>query len=94
MQHYQAITKAATLMARSNGAINRHRTEADFLDKLALVMMHSPHDLDAIDKFLASRTDDQLLTIVDGERTEMEAELIGAPVATDMLLNDVFENAL
>lgn len=94
MKHHPNIYKASAHMARSNGGINRFRTEDDFKDALAKVMMHSPHDLDAIDQWLSTRTDAQIETLVDGEQSEMQRELEGAPPGTDMLLNDIFEDAV
>lgn len=94
MKHHQNIYKAALHMARSNGGINRHRTEDEFMHDYAKVLMHTPHDLDPIDAWLATRTPEQIETLVDGERADMQRELEGAPAGTDMLLNDIFDDAV
>jgi hypothetical protein len=94
MTHYAGITRAATWMARSNGGINRDRSEQRFLDDLALVLMHTPHELEPIDRWLAEKSDAEVETIVDGEEREMQSALESAPPGTDMLLNDIFENAI
>ena len=91
---YSAIANAAVEMARCNGGINRYRTEKAFLYDLGLLLDHSPHDLPAINEWLKSRSDEQLLTIVDGEQSDQEAEMASAPAGADMLLNDIFDSVI
>lgn len=91
---YAALTNAAVTMARCNGGINRNRSENAFRYDLGLLLDHSPHDLAAIDKWLATRSDEQILTLVDGDERDQQTELAGAPDGIDMLLNDIFESVV
>jgi hypothetical protein len=94
-QHrYPSLVAAAIEMARYNGGINRCRTERQFLNDLSRVLEHSPHNIAAIDAWLATKNSDEILMIVDGERNEMPAAIVDAPPGTDMLLEDIFDRAV
>lgn len=92
-QHYFAIEKTALLMARCNGGINIYRGEADVLEALQLVLMNATYDVNPINDWLATLDDELLLTVVDGEETEMNAALASGPPHTQELLLAIFEDA-
>lgn len=93
------VSKAIVLMERCNGGVNRYRTEADVLRAIGKAIPQ--HGLDiafnlaAIDKYLASLSDDDLLNVVDGDQDERKAFMkkTDAPDGTDELLEFFFDNA-
>lgn len=94
---FPGIAKAALEMAFANGGVNRHRREVDVLKDLEGVLAFSgvdmAMDLTAISAWLDTLADDHLLVVADGEETEMQNLLVGAPAGTDELLNEIFHHA-
>jgi hypothetical protein len=86
-------------MAACNGGINRVRPESDFLraaEPIVFALAHAPEDMAAIEQWLATLTEDERLTIADGEYTESQALLAKAPCGPflDAILNHVFDEAV
>lgn len=100
IESYPNLRAAYILMERCNGGINRDRSEEQALRESDPVIgadgvYHA--DLVAIDQWLGTLTDDDLLTFVDGE--ESAAAVIAAfggdaGALAHGLLNDLFDGEL
>jgi hypothetical protein len=93
---HPGIARAALEMSYANGGINRDRSEADVLSDLNVtlaIVEGFKLDLGAIDKWLGGLSEDDLLTVVDGEETETDALTAKAPAGTQSLLNAIFHGA-
>lgn len=88
------IRRACLLISRSNGGINRDRSEARVLREMQhfLDLCAYRDELPAIDTWLGTLTPEQFETVCDGEMSEADAILVTAPVFTNTLLNDYFED--
>jgi len=92
---FPGIMKAAVLMAGCNGGINRDRPECDFREEVRTLLDPKPgHELAAIDAWLDSLSDHDLLTAVDGEQLEMRTLLSSSPHGTHSLLFEIFEQVV
>ncbi|CAB4167986.1 hypothetical protein UFOVP860_76 [uncultured Caudovirales phage] len=95
---YPGIERAALEISYDNGGINRERSEASMLHELRQFLASSAvpvTDMQAINDWLTALSDDDLLTVCCGECGEQASVLAvlgGAPVGTDALLNEIFEN--
>jgi hypothetical protein len=87
------IRKACLLISRSNGGINRYRSEETVLREFRNFCEARPYEdmLKAIDSWLGTLTPEQFETVCDGEMSEADAILESAPAFTDTFLNDWFE---
>jgi len=87
------IRRACLLISRSNGGINRGRSQERVLREMQRFLDMRPYrdDLPAIDSWLATLTPEQFETVCDGEMSEMDAILVNSPPWTNTLLNDYFE---
>lgn len=97
MDRYPGITKAAIEMARCAGGINRDRSERVVLNKLERFMASGidvAFNLPEIDAWLADLSDDDLLTAVDGEETDMETLCAKGPPGTHGFLHQIYANAI
>ena len=89
---FPGIAKAALLIAYDNGGINRHRTEREARDDLEKFLASQPNEiLPAIDAWLLSLPADSLELVCAGDQNEADKIMISAPLFTDKLLNDYFE---
>ncbi len=90
----ESIRKACLLISYSNGGVNRDRSEARVLREMQHFIDTRPYngELKAIDAWLGTLTADQLETVCDGEQSEMDAIMKGAPAFTETLLHDYFED--
>ena len=94
MRDYPSLTKAALLMARDSGAINRFRTERQAQNDIAKCLASQPDDvLRAIDEWLSGQSDDDLETICCGDQDEAALLMASAPPFTDQVLDELFEAA-
>jgi hypothetical protein len=81
-------------MAYDNGGINRDRSEARATRELRHFLDRVPFDravLAAIDAWLGTLSEEQMLIAVAGEETEMDALLASSPPFTGALLCAIFE---
>lgn len=92
------IEKAAELIARDNGGINRHRPVEDHKRELREYLAKGESDgpwyfahLADVDAWIGGLSDVQLETVCCGEQSEQQAALRGSPPGTDELLNAIFE---
>lgn len=87
MNHLPGIRRACLDMAQANGCVNRIEPTSVWLERAhtMLTTLHGP--LQPIDRWLNNLSDDDMRTVIDGEHSEMERVLKGAPVGTDALLN-------
>lgn len=87
------IKKACLLISRSNGGINRFRSEARVTREMQRFFDSRPYhdEIKNIDQWLGTLTEEQFETVCDGEMSEADAILLSAPVFTGTLLNDYFE---
>ena len=89
------IRRACLLISRSNGGINRDRSEARVLREMQRFLDMIPYrdELLPIDSWLGTLTPDQFETVCDGEQSEADSILENtyAPPFTSTLLNDYFE---
>lgn len=97
--HYKQLERAVVRMALCNGCINRDREEVALVDEFRDWLADQRYEavtLDAWCHWLGHLTEDQLDTLVDGEETEMEALVLGAPQPTLLhkFLDDVFNEVL
>ena len=83
------IEKALLFISRSTGEINRYHTEEDVLNRVALFLNNTPHDLQSIDRWIGTLNDDEFELLCDGDYTEMVASL-SPPRGTNELLDDWF----
>lgn len=93
---FPAIAKAALEMAYANDGVNRDRRERDVIRALRPILNDGAEiafDLSAIDAWPATLSDEQLLTVVDGEHQEAQALLSNSPPGTEALLSRIFEGA-
>jgi hypothetical protein len=101
------IRRAALEMAYDNGAINRERSEEDFLKRLEEWLSNSCATIDhsglrtsfiislnEIDAWLVGISDEAMLIICSGEEVDAKTALFKAPQGTDALLNAIFEEVL
>lgn len=91
------ICRAYIAMERCNGGINIHRSVADALAYLEKCIAKDGLDvamnLPAIDKYFADLSDEDLITVVDGEEYE-RAEFMArskAPDDADAFLQAMFD---
>ena len=87
------VYRACMLISRSNGGVNRTRSEKQVLHETRRFLDLLPYrdELPAIDAWLGKLTPEQFETVCDGEQSEADAILHDAPPFTDTLLNDYFE---
>lgn len=93
-QIYPGITRAAVEMAYDNGGVNRDRSEATVVRQLARFMDGigiEPWQLRDIDRWLTDLSEDDILTAVAGEETEMLELMRKGPPFAHKLLCDIFE---
>lgn len=88
------IRKACLLISRSNGGINRNRSESQVLREMQRFLDLSAYrdELPPIDAWLGTLTPEQFETVCDGEMSEADAILKDAPPFTNTLLGDYFED--
>lgn len=88
------IRKACLLISYSNGGVNRYRTETKVLREMQQFIDTRPYnsELKVIDAWLGTLTEGQLEIVCDGEQSEMDAIMKGAPAFTETLLHDYFED--
>lgn len=88
------IARATLEMSYCNGGVNRDRREKDVLEKLEPILAECDlaMDLPAISAWAVALSDDDMLTLVDGEESEQHHVLSDAPHGTDGLLNLIFDN--
>lgn len=93
---YPGIVRAALNMARCNGGINRYRSEKDCLRSLELLLAEASVALDlrAISEWLAALSEEDLLTVVDGDETEAAELVKSAPEGTQMFLDEIFNKVV
>jgi len=95
---YPGIAKAALEMAYCNGGVNRYRPEREVIAALDQRVLGGgidlAFDLRAIDRWLGALHYDDLQTAVDGEQSEMEQLIAGAPAGTEAVLNAIWEHAV
>jgi len=97
IETYPNLRSAYLLMERCNGGINRDRSEEQACRESDPVIgadgvYHD--DLVAIDAWLGTLSEDDLLTFVDGEETEVQAMASAggdAGLKAHGLLNDLFD---
>lgn len=91
---YPGIAKATLEMSYANGGVNRDRRERDVLEKLEPILAECDlaMDLPAISAWAAALSDEDMLTLVDGEESDQHHVLSDAPHGTDGLLNLIFDN--
>ena len=97
IETYPNIRNAYLLMERCNGGINRNRSEGQACRESDAVIgadgvYHD--DLVQIDVWLGTLSDDQILTFVDGEESEIEAIVkSGGDIGEKAhgLFNDLFD---
>lgn len=91
---YPGIAKAALEMSYCNGGVNRDRRERDVLKALEPILgeCNIAMDLPAISMWLGKLSDEDMLTLVDGEESEQHQIVTCAPHGTDGLLNLIFDN--
>lgn len=97
IETYPNLRAAYLLMERCNGGINRDRSEEQALRESDPIIgadgvYHD--DLVAIDQWLGTLSEDDLLTFVDGEETEvatLAASGGDAGAKAHGLLNDLFD---
>jgi len=89
------IRKACLFITRSNGGINRYRSEETVLREFDRFYETLPYRdlLQAIDAWLGTLMAEQFETVCDGEMSEADVILKNAPPFTETLLNDWFETA-
>ena len=89
---FPGIARAALEMSYANGGINRDRREKDALAKLESILAECDlaMDLPAISAWAMALSDDDMLTLVDGEESKQHAIVTRAPHGTDGLLNLIF----
>lgn len=92
---FPGIARATLEMSYCNGGINRERREKDVLEKLEplLIECDLAMDLPAISAWAMALSDEDMLTLVDGEESDQHAIVTCAPHGTDGLLNLIFDNA-
>jgi len=89
---WPGIECAMFLIALDNGGVNRDRPEQQVRREIRQWLAKQPADLlPAVDKWLASLSDDDLETVCAGEHTDAQALLASAPPFTDQLLNAYFD---
>ena len=88
------IRRACLLISRSNGGINRNRSQERVLREMQhfLDLLAYRDELPAIDAWLGTLTPEQFETVCDGEMSEADGILVTAPPFTNELLNDYFED--
>lgn len=88
------IRRACLLISRSNGGINRNRTQEQVLREMQKFLDLSPYrdELPGIDAWLGTLSPEDFETVCDGEMSEQDAILMTAPPFTNTLLNDYFED--
>lgn len=106
IEQYPSIKKAALLMARANGMINRATTEEEFLAQVNYVLLADgvdTGDLRRLDAWLEEldgqdqrEGSDKLLTLVDGEADEIAALCRSGPTNSEgrpltAIFDDIFE---
>lgn len=90
------LMRALETMSRCNGGINITRSREQFLAETELWLVLWPIknpdvDVDAIDAWISTLSDEDVLTLVDGEESESVAIAASAPRGTRELLADHFE---
>ena len=94
MIRHQGIERAALEIAFSNGAINRDRTERQFLRVVRdLISRHPQETLGPIDSWLMVIGYDEMELVCDGEESERAEFMAGSPPFTEALLQEIFEKA-
>lgn len=89
----EIIRRACLLISRSNGGINRDRSELKVLREMQHFLDLCPYrdEFPAIDAWLGTLTPEQFETVCDGEQTEADEIMADAPPFTNELLNNYFE---
>ncbi len=87
------IRKACLLISRSNGGINRDRSELKVLRELQQFIDSRPYhdELKPIDHWLGTLAPDDFETVCDGDQDEAEVITQAAPAFTEALLNEWFD---
>lgn len=91
---YPAVTRACLEVALDNGGINRGRSIAKQGKELERFLAGRPaEELDLVEPWLASLTEDELRTVAAGGQDEPETIKLmeRAPPFTDALLNAYFD---
>lgn len=93
---YPGIARATLEMSYCNGGINRERREKDVLVKLEPVLAECDlaMSLSEISAWAMALSDEEMLTLVDGEEREQHAIMTCAPHGTDGLLNLIFDEVV
>lgn len=93
---FPGIEKAALAISYDNGLVRWDRSEAKVKRELAAFISRqgafNSAELEDIEVWLSSISEDQLNTVCAGEATEADKLLAGAPAKTGDLLNAIFEN--
>lgn len=90
------IRKAALELAYDNGMINRFNSEEEWLGAASLCLSADGvdyADLQILDNFIATLTDEQVITLVAGEHEEMQALINENCVKPEVcqLFEDIFD---
>lgn len=87
------IRRACLLISRSNGGINRNRSQERVLREMQhfLDLLAYRDQLPAIDTWLGTLKPEDFETVCDGEMSEVDALMVSSPPWTNTLLNDYFE---
>jgi hypothetical protein len=96
LTRFPHLAKACLEMSYDNGGIHRYRNEDVAKEEYRQVLGADgvyEEDLKIIDDFIATLTEDEVMTLVAGEETEMQAIVArcSIPEKLDGLLNDIFE---
>jgi hypothetical protein len=94
---YSGIARAALEMAYDNGGVNRDRPERVTIEELDYVLANindeSPDVLGVINDWLVRLSDEDLVTAVAGEHSEVQELMKRAPLGTAELLNSIFDGS-
>lgn len=92
---FPGIARATLEMSYCNGGVNRDRREKDVLEKLEPILAECDlaMDLPAISAWAMALSDEDMLTLVDGEENDQHQILTCSPNGTDSLLNLIFDHA-
>ena len=89
--HYPGIARAALQIALDNGGIHRGRSVDQMKKELHRWLAGQPEEeIQPIDAWLSSLSDEDLSTVCCGERSDVEEVLSAAPPFTDDFLDRYF----
>lgn len=104
IESYPHLRNALVELCACNGGINRERAEEEFLratDPIIGADGVDHEDLVSMDAFIATLTEEERSTLVDGEEQDTaaliaraEARCLGLGAKLDALLNEIFEEAV